>query len=211
MAEGIIDEVEFVERLKERDEHAFRELLDRYDSMLRRIAWRFVNSEAAVDEAVAETWVGVVRGIDRFEGRSSLRTWLVRVLSNTAIDRGVREARQVPTDFAEQHGGFPADHFAPPTAGEWPGHWSTSVRDWSTLPGESLQARELHDELREAIGRLPVRQRCVYVLRDVEGWSAGEVASALDLTEVNQRVLLHRARGRVRADIDRYLAEAVVQ
>lgn len=205
MAEWTLDDVEFVERLKRRDESAFRELLDRYDPMLRRIARRFVQSEAAVDEAVSDTWIGVIRGIDRFEGRSSFRTWLVRVLSNTAIDRGVRESRQIPTDFADEHAGFSADMFAPADDPEWPGHWRSSVTDWSTAPSERLDANELFDQLRVALDGLPERQRCVYVLRDVEGWSSSEVAHALDLTEVNQRVLLHRARGRVRAHIDSYL------
>lgn len=209
------DDERLLAGLRQRDEAAFGELLDRYDQLLRRVARRFVSTDSAADDAVADTWVAVVSGIDRFEGRSSLRTWLVRVLSNQAIDRGVRDARQVPTaglgdepSFDDDHGGFPAAAFRP-DIDRWPGHWATLPADWSTQPAERFDGTELVDQVRAAVALLPERQRQVFVLRDVEGWSAGEVAEALDLTEVNQRVLLHRARGRVRVALDRYLSGGV--
>ncbi|MFN8017132.1 MAG: RNA polymerase sigma factor [Acidimicrobiales bacterium] len=211
------DDERLLAGLHRRDEDAFRELLDRYDPLLRRVARRFVSSDTAAAEAVADTWVAVVRGIDRFEGRSSLRTWLVRVLTNQAIDRGVRESRQVPTaglaepgTYEEDHGGFAAAAFRPADAPAWPGHWASAPIDWATLPAERLEGAELLDQVRAAAAALPERQRLVFVLRDVEGWSSAEVAEALELTEGNQRLLLHRARGKVRAALDAYLASAEV-
>lgn len=211
------DDERLLAGLHRRDEDAFRELLERYDPLLRRVARRFVSSDTAAAEAVSDTWVAVVRGIDRFEGRSSLRTWLVRVLTNQAIDRGVRESRQVPTadldgssSFEDDHGGFAPGAFRPPDAPVWPGHWASPPVDWATLPAERLEGAELLDQVRAAAAALPERQRLVFVLRDVEGWSAAEVADALELTEGNQRLLLHRARGKVRAALDAYLSDGEV-
>jgi len=204
------DDATLIAGLQARDEAAFAFLLDRYHALLLRVARRFVSSDAVAEEVVSETWVGVIRGIDRFEGRSSVKTWLVRILSNQAITRGVREARSVPVSTLaapeERHGGFDVDDFA--TGGRYPGHWreSGTVARWGSEPMDSTLARELRDVIGRATSSLPDAQREVFTLRDVEGWTSTEVADALEITAGNQRVLLHRARTRVRIEIDDYLA-----
>ena len=202
-----------VEQLRAGDEHAFAWLLDRYDSALRRLARTFVATAASADEVVQETWLAVIEGIDRFERRSSLKTWIYRILMNKARTRGVRDKRAVvfsamspATDGLGPT--FPPDRFLPPDHADWPGHWAVEPSAWETLPPERLEARETLVEVRNAIDGLPPTHRAVITLRDLDGWSSEEVCDLLDLTPANQRVLLHRARARVRAALETYF-EAV--
>ena len=152
-----------------------------------------------------ETWLAVIQGLDRFEGRSTLKTWLFRILTNRAKTRGIREGRTLPfssletADPAVESERFNgADH-------NWPGHWAAPPR---AFPQERLIAAETREVIERAIAALPPTQRTVISLRDIEGWSAEEVCNALTLTETNQRVLLHRARSAVRAALEQYFEES---
>ena len=177
-----------------------------------RLARRFVPSQAVAEEVVQETWVAVLNGLDRFEGRSSLRTWIYRILVNRAKTRGIRERRTVP--FAtlardEGSGNFSAvdpSQFLPSDHDRWPHHWATPVRRWEAEPEHAAQSAETLQLISDAIDTLPETQRTVITLRDIEGWSGPEVSNALEITETNQRVLLHRARSRVRAALEDHLA-----
>jgi RNA polymerase sigma-70 factor (ECF subfamily) len=159
---------------------------------------------------VQETWLAVLKAIDGFEQRSSLKTWLYRILMNIARTRGVRESRSIP--FSSAAGAldegaeptFAADRFRPPGDPEWPGHWAAFPPDWEHQPESRLLASETMVLVAGAIERLPPAQREVLTLRDVDGWSSREVCNALGLTETNQRVLLHRGRAKVRSALERY-------
>jgi RNA polymerase sigma-70 factor, ECF subfamily len=197
------DDARLVERLRAGDESAFADLVRTYHSSLLRVARLFVPTAAVAEDVVAETWLGVVKGIDRFEGRSSLKTWIFRILTNTAKTRGQRESRSVPFSSLEDAEGtfepaVESGRFTPV------GHWADPPRAW---PEERLISRETLDVIQDAIESLPPAQRAVISLRDVEGWDAEEVRNALELSETNQRVLLHRARAKVRRVLDGYLME----
>ena len=198
-------EASLIADLRAGDEAAFRSLIEMYHPMLVRVARMYVSTQAVAEEVAQETWLAVFEGIERFEGRSSLKTWLFRILTNRAKTRGVREGRTLPFSSLETdepaveperfHGG---DH-------NWPGHWAAPP---SGFPEERLLAAETRAVVEQAIATLPPTQRAVISLRDIEGWSAEEVCNALTLTETNQRVLLHRARSVVRAALERYLEES---
>jgi RNA polymerase sigma-70 factor, ECF subfamily len=190
---------------------AFAEPVDGlYGSML-RLAMLHVGNRAVAEEVVQDAWVGVLRQLDRFEGRSSLRTWVLRIVSNRAKTRAVLERRTLPFssfDGLDEPGG-PAvepERFLP--HGErWAGHWASPPRSWRDVPEERLLSQETRAEVARAVEVLPVAQRAVIVLRDVEGMTAAETCELLGLSEGNQRVLLHRARSRVRQALERYLDE----
>jgi RNA polymerase sigma-70 factor (ECF subfamily) len=196
------DERQLVSALRRRDEAAFRELIRRYQPALVRVARMYVPTQALAEEVAQETWLAILEGIDRFEGRSSLKTWIFRILTNRAKTRGMREARSLP--FSSLGGDEPAVEPERFHGGDerWPGHWSAPPREF---PEERLLAAETRQVIADAIEKLPGTQRAVITLRDVEGWSADEVCNALTLSETNQRVLLHRARSAVRAALERYL------
>jgi RNA polymerase sigma-70 factor (ECF subfamily) len=198
------DDATLVAALRGGDEDAFAWLLDRFDGPLRRLARTFVATPAAADEVVAETWLAVVEGIDRFEQRSSVRTWVTRILMNRARTRGVRDRRSVPFSSVDAPT-FPPGAFLGPDHPRWPGHWAAPPRPWDELPAERLEARETVARVRAAIEALPPLHRQVITLRDVEGWPADETCAVLDLTAANQRVVLHRARARVRDAVASYL------
>jgi RNA polymerase sigma-70 factor, ECF subfamily len=187
----VVEDAELVERLRAGDEGAFVTLVDRYHESLVRLATTFVPSPAVAEEVVQETWLGVVRGIERFEGRSSLKTWLYRILVNRARTAGVRERRTVPTDVVE---GPTVD----PARFDGTGAWSDPPEAWAERAEERLDAEDLAARVRDLIDGLPENQRQVVVLRDVEGASARDACALLDLSEANQRVLLHRGRARLR-------------
>jgi RNA polymerase sigma-70 factor, ECF subfamily len=213
VARGDDDDV-LVEALRRGDETAFLTLVGRYGPMMLRVAQTYVRSRAVAEEVVQETWLGVLSGIDRFEGRSSLKTWLFRILTNRAKTRGERESRSVPFsalagDEDDDGPSVPADRFLGPDHPQWPGHWAASPSSWSAIPDERLMSHEVLEHVRAAIEELPIRQRQVISLRDVEGWSADEVCDLLALSEGNQRVLLHRARSKVRGSLERYFDGAV--
>src|SRR5262245_40639845 len=175
-----------------------------------RLALVYARSHAVAEEVVQETWLGVLQGIDRFEGRSSFRTWLFRILVNRARTRAKREGRMVPFPVcggeSDQEGepSVPAERFLGPDHPEWPHHWALPPRAWAGPPEEQLLTRESLQLVNRAIAGLPPSQREVITLRDVQGWTAEEVCNVLEITETNQRVLLHRARSRVRAELERH-------
>jgi len=172
----------------------------------------YVRSRAVAEEVVQETWIGVLRGIDRFEGRSSFKTWLFRILANTAKTRGAREARSAPFSSlapgpgGEEGGGEPAvdpERFLPADDPSRPRGWALAPTPWPA-PEERLLSAEVQAVILGAIDALPPAQRETITLRDVEGWSSEEVRNALEISETNQRVLLHRARSKVRAAVEAY-------
>jgi RNA polymerase sigma-70 factor, ECF subfamily len=167
-----------------------------------------VKTREVAEEVVQETWLSVMHGLDRFEGRSTLKTWMFRILVNTAITRGGREARSLPfSSLGPADGEGPAvepERFRPP-GDQYPGHWQRFPADWSTLPEEGLLGRETLEVVKHAVEELPDAQRIVITMRDLAGYSAEEVCAALELSAGNQRVLLHRARSRVRAVLERHL------
>jgi RNA polymerase sigma-70 factor, ECF subfamily len=203
------DERELVEALRRGDEAAFARLVDEYTPALMRLALMHVPSRAVAEEVVGDTWLGVIKGIDRFEGRSSLRTWIFQILLNIARTRGEREKRTLPFAYfrrrAEEGGNEPAvdpDRFQG-RRDEQPGAWASPPAEWSE-PEHRLETAATRDVMLKAIRDLPPRQRDVITLRDIQGWPAKEVCNALDLTETNQRVLLHRARSKVRTALENY-------
>ena len=198
------DERRFVERLRAGEPEAFEALLDRYDASLRRAARSFVRTSTAVEEVVQETWLAVVKGIDGFEGRSTFQTWLFRILVNRARTRSVRDARQITFSSLEEAGQPAVD----PSAFGGDGRWQSAPARLEFDPETRLLSQELRSELVAAIDGLPDQQRIVVTLRDVVGLSAEEVCEMLEITEVNQRVLLHRGRSRARAELGSPLPEA---
>ena len=206
-----LTEPELVRALRAGDEEVFAELVRSSHASLLRVARIYVPSTAVAEEVVQETWIAVLNGIDRFEGRSSLRTWIFRILTNTAKTRAMREGRSIPFSSLRDPARVPeaavdADRFRDPDDAEWPGHWvgGAAPGEWASLPEERLLAAETRAVVAEAIERLPSTQRAVISLRDVEGWSSDEVRNVLELSEVNQRVLLHRARSKVRQALEDY-------
>lgn len=199
------DDHDLIELLRQGDETAFMSLVERLQPVMLRVARMYVSSQAVAEEVVQEAWLGVLQGIGRFEGRSSLRTWILRIVSNIAKTKGQREGRSVP--FASLGGddldtpAFDPDRFLGPGE-EWAGHWSSMPTDWGGGPAERLTSSETFASLRKAIDSLPPMQAEVIRLRDVLGWSSEEVRNALDLSETNQRVLLHRARAKVRRALE---------
>ena len=188
------DEGELLRRLRAGDEAAFASLVDRYHAPLIRVALTFVSSRAVAEEVVQDTWLGVLRGVDRFEGRSSLQTWLYRILVNRARTTGVREHRSLP--LADTEPAVDPGRFAPD------GTWASPPEHWSDEVDERLSAPALAARIRTLVEQLPVGQRQVVTLRDVEGLSSAEVCEILGISEGNQRVLLHRGRSRVRAVVE---------
>jgi len=197
--------------LRRRDEQAFTTLVERYHARLVRLATLFVANPAVAEEVAQETWIGVLRGIDRFAGRSSLRTWLFRILINQAQRRGQREARSIrfaafsaPADADEREPAVAPERFLP-AGDEWAGHWVSYPSNWRETPEERLLSGETRAFVQQAIDALPLKQRRVITLRDVEGFAAAEVCHALAISETPQRVLLHRARSKVRGQLEHYL------
>ncbi len=196
-------ERQIVERLRAGDESAFRELVRRHHAAMVRFAETFVPSRAVAEEVAQEAWLGVIEGIDTFEGRSRLSTWIFRIVANIARTRGERERRTVPTmnlteELAEV-ASVPPSRFAGPRGR---GAWGQPPARWSELPDERVLSESTFERVAAVASQLPETQRRVFLLRDVQGWSSAEVCTLLDLSEVNQRVLLHRARSRVRAALE---------
>jgi RNA polymerase sigma-70 factor (ECF subfamily) len=199
------DDNELVAALKRGDEATFATLVDAWSPGLMRMAQMFVRDRAVAEEVVQETWIAVLRGIDRFEGRSSLKTWVYRIVMNTAKTRAQREARSIP--FSAAAGGdepsVDPDRFLGPEHRQH-GGWSLGPGEWPT-PEEELLSGETREVIMRAIDELPESQRAVITMRDVEGLPSDAVAAALEITEGNERVLLHRARSKVRRAIERHL------
>jgi RNA polymerase sigma-70 factor, ECF subfamily len=202
-------ELRELDALRSGDEEAFMAVVRRHQAAMVRVAQIYVSRRDVAEEVVQEAWVGVLRGLDRFEGRSTFKTWLFRIVTNLAKTRAVREGRTIPFSALRTPEGVPEpavepERFRPPGDPSWPGHWATKPSEW---PEGRLLETESLARIREAIDALPASQRAVISLRDIEGWSAEEVCNALELSETNQRVLLHRARSKVRRALEHYLDE----
>jgi RNA polymerase sigma-70 factor (ECF subfamily) len=205
------DDVRTVEGLRAGDEAAFVSLVDRYHTSLIRVALLYVKDPAVAEEVAQETWLGVFQGIDRFEARSSLKTWIFRILTNRAKTRALREGRSVSFsalagDLGDDEPAVPPDRFVSAES-NLAGHWLARPRDWSDLPEERLLSAETMALVWDAVHALPQNQREVITLRDINGWTSVEVCNLLGVSETNQRVLLHRARSRVRLALERYVNE----
>ena len=201
------EETELLARLRTGDERAFETLVERHYPTMLAVARHYVKTRAVAEEVVQDAWLGVLNGIDRFEGRSSLRTWILRILVNTAKTRGAREARTVPFASLAPEGD---EHAVEPERfrgadDPFPGHWRAYPGNWQRLPDEALADRETLDVVLATIHQLPPPQRIVITMRDIQGCDSEEVCEALDVTEGNQRVLLHRARSKVRSALERHL------
>jgi RNA polymerase sigma-70 factor (ECF subfamily) len=196
-----------LQALRRGDEAAFLHLVSTHHSALVRLALVYTPSREVAEECVQETWIAVLRGLDGFEGRSSLRTWICRILVNIARRRAAAEHRELP--FSSFSGPGDAGPAVDPErffrSGPNAGHWVSPPRTWS-VPEQETLSRELQLVVADAIAALPPNQRVVITLRDVEGWASDEVSTLLEIEPGNQRVLLHRARSRVRAALERYLA-----
>jgi RNA polymerase sigma-70 factor (ECF subfamily) len=199
-----------LDRCLDGDEAAFQVLVNRHGGTVLRMARRFGTSPEVAEEIAQETWLAVLRGLERFERRSSFRTWLISIALNRARSRRDVEARTTPFSSlagaeasAREHAVEP-EHFLPDDDDRWPRHWAHPVRAWD--PSTELLASESRDMLVTAIAALPPAQQAVVVMRDVRGLTSEETCAALGLSDGNQRVLLHRGRSRLRAALDAYLA-----
>ena len=201
------DELPLVRALKRGDESAFITLVERYGASMTRVAALYVSSRAVAEEVVQETWINVLRALDRFEGRSSLRTWIFAILANCAKRQAERERRSIPFAALRAEGGetVEPERFFDSNHPRWPECWTTLVDGWAEIPEDRLLGEETLAIVRTAIESLPPGQRAVMTLRDVEGWTSQEACDFLELTETNQRVLLHRARANVRRVVERHL------
>ena len=204
----MLDDVTLVTALRSGDEQVFCQLVDHWGGVMLRLALAHVANRAVAEEVVQEAWLTVLRSLDRFERRSALRTWVLGIVVNVARSRARVERRSVPLDDTAGPSVDPA-RFLPAEHPRWPHHWATEPVAWRT-PEEDLLAGETRRILLEAIAALPPTQRDVLVLRDAEGVAAADVCNILGITDTNQRVLLHRARSRVRAALERHLAAEAV-
>ena len=205
-------DAELVARLRDRDEAAFTLLVDAWSGGMLRLARSFVATPESADEVLQDTWLAVLTGVAGFAGRSALRTWVYRILVNTAKRRGERESRTVPWSSWAPDGGERDEPTVDPARFQgpdepYPGHWNALPAAWPS-PESQILACEVRDLLATALDGLPARQRIVITLRDVEGYTSDEVCSILDISAQNQRVLLHRARATARQALDDYFASA---
>ena len=206
------DDARLVQALRDGDEAVFAMLVRQYGVSMLRVASLYVRDRAVAEEVVQDAWLGVLNGIERFEGRSSFRTWLFRILTNNAKSRGEREGRSVPfsalarAELESSERSVEPERFLP--EGErWTNHWVSSPRRFDELPEARLLADETMAVTRSAIADLPEAQRAVITMRDVASYSAEEVCDALEISEGNQRVLLHRARTKVRRALEHHLEQ----
>ena len=200
-------EADLVARLRAGDEAAFERLVTELYGTMLTVARTYVKDRAVAEEVVQEAWLGVIRGLDGFEGRASLKTWILSILVNQAKTRGTREARSVPFASLVREDDAPAvepERFRGPNE-PYTGGWRSFPADWSATAGTIVEDRETIRVAMRAIAELPLTQQTVIRMRDVEGYSAEEVCATLDVSEANQRVLLHRARSRVRSALERHL------
>jgi RNA polymerase sigma-70 factor (ECF subfamily) len=207
--DGSPGDLGLVAALRSGSEDAFREVVARHHQAMVRVAQAYVPSRAIAEEVVQETWLAILEGLDRFEGRSSFKTWAFRILVNRARTRGTREHRSVPFSSLETSEG-PEPAVSPErfqAAGRFPGHWAAPPEPWD-LPAQRVTESETRAVIDETIALLPEQQRRVITLRDIHGWTSEEVCDLLDLSEGNQRVLLHRARSKVRAALEDHFAKS---
>ena len=205
------EEAQLLEALRRGDETAFATVVDKYSGSLVRLAMAYVPSRAVAEEVVQETWLGVLEGIARFEGRSSFKTWLFRILTNRAKTRGQRESRYEPFSSKSNLGDDSQEAAVEPDrfikSGVWVDHWASPPDSWDEdTPERLLLSKEGREQIDKAIEKLPMVQKQVITLRDIEGLTSKEICNILDVSETNQRVLLHRARSRVRQSLANYLS-----
>ncbi len=198
------EEQGLIRRILDGEESAFAELVEQYNGSMIRLAMAFVPSQAVAHEVVQEAWMGVLTGLDSFEGRSTLKTWIFRILTNRAKTRGTREARTVPFSALGR-----GDEDAPIEAERFTskGRWATPPSPWAvSTPEALLQQKEAMQVLTASIEQLPPNQRAVVAMRDIDGWESADVCNVLEISETNQRVLLHRGRTRLRRALEKHLA-----
>lgn len=202
-----LDELTLLSLLRRRDETAFTQLVEQYHSSLIRLATIYVQDTTAAEEVAQETWIAVLHGLDRFEGRSSLKTWIFTILTNKAKTRGSRENRTLSYTDLEDTPAVSPERFNDASAENWPDHWArgSAPASWEAIPEGLLLSQETLNIIRESIEKLPENQRLVITLHDMEELSAQEICNILGISETNQRVLLHRARARVRQTLEDYL------
>ncbi len=205
--EAQLDELTLLSLLRQRDETAFTQLVEQYHSSLVRLATIYVQDTRIAEEVAQETWLAVLHGLDLFEGRSSLKTWIFTILANKAKTRGGRETRTISYADWEDRPAVSPDRFNDSSAEKWPDHWArgSAPASWDEIPEDLLLSQETLNIIREAIDQLPESQRSVIALHDMEELSAQEICNILEISETNQRVLLHRARSRVRQALEDYL------
>ena len=200
---------QLVKALRDGHEDAFVTLIERYHAPMLRLASMYV-PRAVAEEVVQDTWLGVLNGIHRFEARSSLRTWIFRILMNRTKTRIRREGRSIPFSALWDPAAEPAepsvdpDRFLDATHPQWPHHWRTPPQSWGESPEDQLLAKEAQAYIQQAIDALPPSQREVIMLRDMVGCTPEEACEILSISDANQRVLLHRARSKVRRALELY-------
>jgi RNA polymerase sigma-70 factor (ECF subfamily) len=199
-----LDDDAVLSALRRRDERVFVELVQSWGGVMLRVAVAHVGNRALAEEIVQDAWLTVLRTLDRFERRSSLRTWVIGIVVNLARSRARAERRSVPFPVDENEASVDPARFLPANHARWPHHWAIEPLPWPT-PEDALLAGETRQVILDAIAALPPAQREVVVLRDLEAVAAADVCNILGLTDTNQRVLLHRARSRVRSALERYL------
>ncbi|MGE5695885.1 MAG: RNA polymerase sigma factor [Candidatus Sericytochromatia bacterium] len=202
-------EAALVAALRDGDEAVFADLVDRYTPSLLRVARGYVPSHEIAEEVVQDAWIALLKGISKFEGRSSLRTWLFTIMINIAKARGMRERRNADAEIAAFSGGTVDPSRFRPSGDRWPGHWTDEAAPapFPDTPEGSLLGAELLAVARRELDKLPERQRMVVTLRDMLGFESGDVCELLEISVANQRVLLHRGRAAVRQAMEQYLAE----
>ncbi len=206
------DDLSLLEQLRSGNEEAFVVLIDRYAPAMLRLSMVYVKAWAVAEEVVQETWMAVLEGLGRFEGRSSLKTWMFRILTNRAKTRAQREGRSIPFSSLEVRDPDHVERAVDPERfwsadHRWPGGWVSFPSNWEEMPEDRMLSQETRARIQQAIEALPPNQREILILRDIEGWKAEETCSFLGISEVNQRVLLHRARSKVRGVLEQYFEE----
>ncbi|HET6732817.1 RNA polymerase sigma factor [Mycobacterium sp.] len=207
---GTVDEGSLIAALRDGEETAFAQLVDQHTPSMLRVARGYVPSHEIAEEVVQETWIALLKGIEKFEGRSSLRTWLFAVMINIAKARGVRERRDADTAIAAYTGGTVDPARFRGSDDPYPGHWlpDETPSPFPDTPEGSVLGSELVDVARRELDKLPERQRIVVTLRDMLGFDSSEVCELLDISMANQRVLLHRGRAAVRQVLETYLVDS---
>ena len=197
-----------VAALRSGDERAFASLVEGHGPAMLRFAHLFTRDEELAQDAVQDSWIAVLNGIDRFEGRAALRTWIFGILLNRLRARIRREERSIPFsrlgDLRNDEPTVDPERFLPADHPRWPHHWAVPPKSWGASPEDHLLSAEVRELVDRAIATLPPGQRAVVTVRDVEGWSAPEACEALGISDANQRVLLHRARAALRRALDDY-------
>lgn len=206
-----MSDAQLIAALRDGDDLAFASLVERYQASMTRVAMLYVGSRMVAEEVVQETWIGLLKGLGRFEGRSSLKTWLYSILINRAKTHAQREKRyaqlSLDEEIKEGETAISPDRFRAADDPVLPNHWISAPEDWREIPEDRLISTELLERIKAAIEALPPNQQLVITLRDIHQLSSEEVCNILNITETNQRVLLHRGRAKVRSALETYLRQ----